>query len=249
MDISPLHPSASGADHTTRARDERQPFFGENGFGFDDILDVVNPLQHIPIVSTIYRQVTGDEIAPGSRLAGGALFGGPIGFVVSLANAIVEDVSGRDVGEHMVAMVWPGARGGEGAPEQQVPARMAALDPAPATPQTTQELPVEATAASAPENSFLAALPTRADAMAAREAFIESRTPAEPVLSASGDVPTLSPAAMNALMMSVNLDVRAEEEDEPNADRRAAPASDLADDPASFAAWQAAAMQWSEQRH
>ncbi|MGB6086494.1 MAG: hypothetical protein WBF74_07845, partial [Parvibaculum sp.] len=31
-------------------------------FGFSDFLDVINPLQHIPIVSSIYRELTGDEL-------------------------------------------------------------------------------------------------------------------------------------------------------------------------------------------
>ncbi|HEY4164992.1 MAG TPA: hypothetical protein VGM59_18140, partial [Dongiaceae bacterium] len=41
----------------------RQLFFGADGkFGWDDFLDVINPLQHIPIVSQIYRAITGDQI-------------------------------------------------------------------------------------------------------------------------------------------------------------------------------------------
>ncbi len=79
--------------------------FGDDGLTFGDILDVINPLQHIPVVSTIYRAVTGDEISPGARVAGGALFGGPIGFAVAAANAVVEAATGDDIGETIVAMV------------------------------------------------------------------------------------------------------------------------------------------------
>ena len=46
---------------------------------FGDALDLVNPLQHLPLVSTLYRKITGDVISPAMELAGGALFGGPIG--------------------------------------------------------------------------------------------------------------------------------------------------------------------------
>ena len=53
--------------------------FGEDGFTFADFVDVINPLQHIPLVSQAYRAITGDEISPGSRLAGATLFGGPVG--------------------------------------------------------------------------------------------------------------------------------------------------------------------------
>ncbi len=58
--------------------------FGEDGFTFGDIIDIVNPLQHIPIISNIYRKITGDTIAPAMEIAGGALFGGPLGAVASL---------------------------------------------------------------------------------------------------------------------------------------------------------------------
>ena len=63
---------------------EKNGIFGKDGFTFGDILDIVNPLQHIPIVGSIYRNITGDTIAPAMQIAGGALFGGPIGAVVSL---------------------------------------------------------------------------------------------------------------------------------------------------------------------
>ncbi len=36
-----------------------------DGFSFGDIVDIINPLQHIPVVSTIYREMTGDDIGPG----------------------------------------------------------------------------------------------------------------------------------------------------------------------------------------
>lgn len=82
--------------------------FGADGFNFLDLLDVINPLQHIPFVSTLYRALTGDTIAPASRVAGGALFGGPIGAAVSLVNSIVADWSGKDISDHVVAFFTGG---------------------------------------------------------------------------------------------------------------------------------------------
>lgn len=79
--------------------------FGDDGLTFLDVLDIINPLQHIPVVSTIYRAVTGDEIAAGPRVIGGALFGGLIGAVSSLINAIVDEISGKDIGEHIISFV------------------------------------------------------------------------------------------------------------------------------------------------
>src|SRR3546814_5593745 len=58
-----------------------QPARGE--LTFSDLLDLVNPLQHIPGVAQVYRAVTGDAIKPAVKIVGGALFGGPIGVIAS----------------------------------------------------------------------------------------------------------------------------------------------------------------------
>ncbi|BAI73269.1 hypothetical protein AZL_026310 [Azospirillum sp. B510] len=70
---------------------------------FWDFLDVINPLQHIPIVSTIYREITGDTIQPSMRIMGDILYGGVIGGMASIANAVVEQATGKDVGDHVMA--------------------------------------------------------------------------------------------------------------------------------------------------
>lgn len=79
-------------------------------FGFFDLLDMVNPLQHIPIVSTLYREITGDEIKPAARVIGGTIFGGPAGGAMSLANVIIEHETGRDLTGNVMAMVRDGDR-------------------------------------------------------------------------------------------------------------------------------------------
>lgn len=83
----------------------RPGLFGSEGFTFGDFLDVINPLQHIPIVSTIYRAVTGDTIKPGSRIAGDTLFGGPIGLAAGVIDAMVQESTGKDIGEQAMAAV------------------------------------------------------------------------------------------------------------------------------------------------
>lgn len=70
-------------------------------FGFLDFLDIINPLQHIPVVSSIYREITGDELKPTARIFGGILFGGPSGFVTAIANSIVEETTGKDIGANI----------------------------------------------------------------------------------------------------------------------------------------------------
>ena len=69
-------------------------------FGFADILDTINPLQHIPLVNTLYRAITGDEIGSAAKAAGGSLFGGIPGLIGSIVDTVVEESSGKDVNEH-----------------------------------------------------------------------------------------------------------------------------------------------------
>lgn len=84
------------------------PAADDGEFSFLDLLDVVNPLQHIPIVSTLYREISGDTIGNPARIAGGFLFGGVIGLAGSVANAIVDETTGKDVGDHLVGLVGGG---------------------------------------------------------------------------------------------------------------------------------------------
>lgn len=78
--------SAAGAVRRAAGR-----LFGDDGFNFKDVLDLVNPLQHIPVVGNVYRKLTGDVLAPAMRVAGGALFGGPLGAGLSLVGLAVEE--------------------------------------------------------------------------------------------------------------------------------------------------------------
>lgn len=75
----------------------------ESGFSFGDFLDIINPLQHIPVVSTIYREITGDECGPVANILGGALFGGLIGLASSAVDAVVEMATGEHIGEHVLS--------------------------------------------------------------------------------------------------------------------------------------------------
>ncbi len=76
----------------------------DEGGSFHDVLDTVNPLQHTPVVSTIYRAVTGDEIGLAPRLIGAAIFGGPLGISLAGMSALFEEASGGNVGEHVAAL-------------------------------------------------------------------------------------------------------------------------------------------------
>lgn len=88
-------------------------FWGDGGSGFKNILDILNPLQHIPVVSSVYQALTGDVPSIGAGLAGSAVFGGPIGFVSALFNTILESQTGHDAAGHLLALVT-----GDAAPVQ-----------------------------------------------------------------------------------------------------------------------------------
>lgn len=79
-------------------------FWGEDGFSFDDLVDIVNPLHHIPVVSDIYSSMTGDTKSTGSDIAGSAVFGGLLGFAFSVVDSIVEDGTGSSVNEHLISL-------------------------------------------------------------------------------------------------------------------------------------------------
>ena len=57
---------------------------------FLDFIDAVNPLQHIPLISSIYRNISRDSISDVPKFVGGALYGGPIGLVAALGSYIIE---------------------------------------------------------------------------------------------------------------------------------------------------------------
>lgn len=82
--------------------------FGEDGLTFGDLIDVVNPLQHLPVVGSLYRWLTGDDISPAARVAGGALYGGPIGLAGSIGGLIVDGVMGGGADQQVLtAMLGP----------------------------------------------------------------------------------------------------------------------------------------------
>lgn len=62
---------------------------------FDHVLDVVNPLQHLPIIGTIYRALTGDKMGPVEKIAGDTLYGGMWGAIASIADVAFESITGK----------------------------------------------------------------------------------------------------------------------------------------------------------
>src|SRR5260221_7365391 len=136
-------PPAGETDDTARKR-----AWKGDSFSFRDLIDIINPLQHLPVVSTLYRWVTGDAIGALPRIIGDGIYGGPIGLVTGLFNAAVKQESGKDTGEHVIALLG----GGEPAGPDTAPLTIAGKDAAHSgdSPQTTDAAPREAPAAGAP---------------------------------------------------------------------------------------------------
>lgn len=96
----------------------------EDEFGFEDLIDIINPLHHIPLVSIVYENLSGDTIKPAGRIIGGAVFGGFAGAAAGIANVIVKEETGKDMAGNVVAMIetgtLPQAKPGNQSPEDQL---------------------------------------------------------------------------------------------------------------------------------
>jgi hypothetical protein len=90
-------------------------FWSEDAPSFSDILDVINPLQHIPIISTLYQALTGDTQSPAAKIIGGGIFGGPIGLIASIFDTVIEQETGKDTAGNLMAAIT-----GEDIPALQV---------------------------------------------------------------------------------------------------------------------------------
>lgn len=118
-------------------------------FGFGDLIDMVNPLQHLPVIGHLYRQLTGDEIKPIGQIMGGALFGGPLGAAAGLVNAVIEQETGKDVTSNAYAMVFQGQAPTYRSEQPQISSspetRLAAIQnqmrPETNTPETAETIP------------------------------------------------------------------------------------------------------------
>jgi hypothetical protein len=70
---------------------------------FKDVWQTINPLQHIPIIGSIYRALTGDVPTPTARALGGMLYAGPVGAILAGVAGAVTEIAGGDPIEKSVA--------------------------------------------------------------------------------------------------------------------------------------------------
>lgn len=118
---------------------------------FQHILDVINPLQHLPIIGTIYRAATGERLDAVEKIAGDALYGGLWGAVTAVADVAFEAITGKSVED--TVMAW--FKGGS------TPRQVASAKLAPSHIQVLQSLP----SGELPELSGADAAGTKSDTM------------------------------------------------------------------------------------
>jgi hypothetical protein len=88
-------------------------FLGEDGkFGFDDFLDIINPLQHIPLVNMAYRALTGDQINGAAQMVG-AVAMGPVSALSTVVDLAFKSETGEGLAANGIAMLF----GDDDAPE------------------------------------------------------------------------------------------------------------------------------------
>lgn len=146
-----LYPSLQtpGATLPIQQDQAAAPSAEQHGFlhiAFHDLLDVVNPLQHLPVVGTLYRAITGEHIGTVEKIAGDTLYGGLWGAVSSVADTAFEAVTGKDFGSTVLALLTGG--------DDAKPAPVAVAAAAPQSPAahpsiTTQDVAAFSNALSA----------------------------------------------------------------------------------------------------
>jgi hypothetical protein len=75
-------------------------------FGWDDFADIVNPLQHIPLVNVAYRALSGDKIYGAARLFDAGF--GPIAGFSTVADLAVTSTTGAGMEDRAVAAIFGG---------------------------------------------------------------------------------------------------------------------------------------------
>lgn len=166
----------------------------QGDMSFWDFLDIINPLQHIPIVSTVYREITGDTIQPSMRIMGDMLYGGVIGGMASIANAVIEQATGQDVGETVMASL--GFGGGDHPAASTAVADASGGPAASGSPAEPQQAPAAGLAAAlaAAKPADLASAPSPAPTATGQPIRLAAASPAaaRPAAASAEASPTLT---------------------------------------------------------
>jgi len=103
------------------SEESRKLFLGPDGeFGWDDFVDLINPLQHIPLVNIAYRAITGDEIYGAARMVDFAL--GPLAGVSTAIDLGFRNLTGKSMASNAVAALF--------GPDEEAPSEVASVSTA-----------------------------------------------------------------------------------------------------------------------
>ncbi len=178
----------------------------QEDFSFRDIVDIINPLQHIPIVATIYRNMTGERIGAVPRVIGGALWGRLGGFVSGLVNAVVDWFTGKDIGDHIYSALF-------GHPSESANETMVAQAPEPSLSATIAPPPVQEISAVPVQPSPAAILETDIPTQSQQSTNTKSESPLSSVS------PDLIPDVMSQAVLSSYLRSRRHEDSDEDSPR------------------------------
>jgi hypothetical protein len=145
MDALPGKHAKAGVASATAPADIKTASTSTSSDGksfWQDVLDVVNPLQHLPVVGTVYRAITGDKMGDVEKVAGDTLYGGPVGLASSLLDVAFEKITGKDFGDTVLSLF-------EGGPSTTAVAATNTLKPLPS--RTATAAPVSLTAPAKPD--------------------------------------------------------------------------------------------------
>ena len=97
---SVLAQSVPGVPSAATGTASAQP---HEGF-FHHLWNVVNPLQHVPVIGTIYRALTGEHLDAVEKIAGDTLYGGLWGAIASVADVAFEGLTGKSFEDTALAL-------------------------------------------------------------------------------------------------------------------------------------------------
>ena len=176
-------------NHAHAKASQPPPASSAPGFdiSFDDLVDVVNPLQHIPIVSTLYRKYSGDQIKPLEKIAGDTLYGGMTGLASSLADFAFEKITGKNFGDMVLGCIT-------GDDKEPLPAGVAARDGGSSTPARQKS----------DEATRIAASSHASNSPNAPMNSVTADSPSDPAISPAGPISGLDQSSLMALAASLD---------------------------------------------
>lgn len=172
---------------------------------FDDFIDMINPLEHIPVVSSIYRAVTGDTINPVARIAGDVLYGGILGPVsagLSALGAISDEtITAANDGKSVASTVVAALFGSDDDKTTQVAS--AAESAQTVSPQQVEPTTIPAVLQTLASQSPILEYPDLTQASSATPALVAPAVPAQAVAS-NDDNQTEQPSGIPLVRADTN---------------------------------------------